>query len=190
MLESRRMKGLEEVGSFTREPANDAAARTVDAILLERLYRSHGRRILRRASAIMGDRDAGKDVMQEAFLRAFGARADFTSSASSLGWLHRITTNICLNRLRDARRRGEILGRLSPPSAAVGGDVNDTALTARALLGSVPASLQEIAICYFVDRMSQNEIATLLEIPRRTIGYRLEQFRAMALAAIDERAAS
>ncbi len=53
----------------------------------------------------------------------------------------------------------------------------------RALLGHVPDDVQEIAVYYFVDQMSQDEIAGLLSIPRRTIGYRLEQFRAITQAA-------
>ncbi len=181
------MKGLAEA-AFESDSASGHA--TIGAGLLEQLYRHHGRSILRRACAIMGDRDAGKDVMQEAFLRAFGARAEFTSAVSPLGWLQRITTNICLNKLRDARRRQEILGRLSSSFEVARGPLPETALTARALLGSVPVNLQEIAIYYFVDQMSQNEISALLEIPRRTIGYRLEQFRSLALAATQERAAS
>ena len=181
------MKGLGQA-AFGNGSKSDLA--TVDAGLLEQLYRNHGRHILRRASAIMGDRDAGKDVMQEAFLCAFGARAEFTSAASPLSWLLRITTNICLNRLRDARRRKAILGRLSPRSEVARGPVPETALTVRALLGSVPVNLQEIAIYYFVDQMSQSEISALLEIPRRTIGYRLEQFRSLALEATGERTAA
>jgi hypothetical protein len=34
--------------------------------------------------------------------------------------------------------------------------------------------------------MSQDEIALLLSIPRRTIGYRIEQFRTITLAAARE----
>ena len=59
----------------------------------------------------------------------------------------------------------------------------DTALTIQALLRDVPDDLQELAIYYFVDDMSQEEIAELTGIPRRTVGYRLEQFRARAQAA-------
>ena len=44
----------------------------------------------------------------------------------------------------------------------------------------------EIAVYYFVDQMSQDEIALLTSIPRRTVGYRLEQFRARALAVVRE----
>jgi RNA polymerase sigma-70 factor (ECF subfamily) len=131
----------------------------------------------------MGDRDAGKDVMQEVFLRVFRARAEFDAAASPLAWLYRITTNICLNRLRDSGRRRDILDQAtSPGEPAIDGTI-DAALTVRALLGHVPEEVQEIAIYYFVDQMSQEEIATLLAIPRRTIAYRIERFRSLTRAA-------
>lgn len=48
---------------------------------LDDLYRRHSRSVFRYACALMGDRDSGKDVMQDVFLRAFEARAEFTSTA-------------------------------------------------------------------------------------------------------------
>jgi RNA polymerase sigma-70 factor (ECF subfamily) len=135
----------------------------------------------------MGDREDAKDVMQEVFLRAFKAYAEFTGTASPLSWLYRITTNICLNRLRDTGRRRQILDQAFSGDEPASGTSQDAALTVRALLGQVPEDVQEIAVYYFVDQMSQDEIASLLEIPRRTIGYRLEQFRSLTLAAAQER---
>jgi RNA polymerase sigma-70 factor (ECF subfamily) len=157
----------------------------VDSLFLEQLYRTYSRSVFRRASALMGDRDAGKDVMQEVFLRVFCARAEFDAAASPLAWLYRITTNICLNRLRDSGRRRDILDQaMAPGEPSIDGDGTvDAALTVRALLGHVPEEVQEIAIYYFVDQMSQEEIATLLAIPRRTIAYRIERFRSLTRAA-------
>ena len=54
----------------------------------------------------------------------------------------------------------------------------------RALLDLVPEDTQEMAVHYFVDQMSHDEIALLMSVPRRTIGYRLEQFRAKVLAMV------
>src|SRR3954451_6647424 len=155
----------------------------MDRNFLEELYRRYSRSVFRRACLLMDNRDAGKDVMQEVFLRAFEARAEFTAAASPLGWLYRVTTTISLNRLRDARRRRDVLKRTwtGEPAAP---STTETALTVRALLDQVPEDTQEMAIHYFVDQMSQDEIALLMSIPRRTIGYRLEQFRAKVVAAV------
>jgi RNA polymerase sigma-70 factor, ECF subfamily len=159
----------------------------LDSIFLEELYRAYSRSVFRRANAIMSDRDAAKDVMQEVFLRAFTARSEFTMAASPLTWLYRITTNICLNRLRDTGRRRDILGQFTPANEPVTGPSVDAALTVRALLGHVPEELQEIAIYYFVDQMSQEEISSLLAIPPRTVSYRVEQFRSLTRAAANDR---
>ena len=155
----------------------------MDRNFLEELYRRYSGSVFRRACLLMHDRDAGKDVMQEVFLRAFEARAEFTASASPLGWLYRVTTNISLNRLRDARRRREVLTRTWTGEPAIR-PATEAALTVHALLDLVPEDMQEMAIHYFVDQMSQDEIALLMSIPRRTIGYRLEQFRAKMLAVV------
>ena len=94
-----------------------------------------------------------------------------------MGWLYRITTNLCLSGMRDRNRRRQILDRWAPRPANAVVPATDSALTVRALLRDIPDDLQELAIYYFVDDMSQAEIAALTGIPRRTIGYRLEQFR-------------
>jgi RNA polymerase sigma-70 factor (ECF subfamily) len=146
---------------------------------LESLFRLYSHRVLRRASAILGDGDAAKDVMQEVFARALKARAELPNEAASMGWLYRITTNLCLSGMRDRTRRKRILDRWAPPPAiAAAAPKADSTLTVRALLRDVPDDMQELAIYYFVDEMSQAEIAALTGIPRRTVGYRLEQFRA------------
>jgi RNA polymerase sigma-70 factor (ECF subfamily) len=158
----------------------------MESAFLEDLYQRYSPSVFRRACALMGEREAGRDVMQEVFLRAFEARAEFTAASSPLSWLYRITTNACLNRLRDARRRRSILKRSFGPEAPVANPTTDAALTVRALLERAPEDLQEIIVYYFVDQMSQDEIAVLTSIPRRTIGYRLEQFRSMAIALARE----
>ena len=157
---------------------------SVDSNLIDDLYRRYSGSVFRRACLLMGDREAGKDVTQEVFLSAFQARAEFSSAASQLGWLYRITTNNCLNRLRDARRRLDALERTWNEGEPIMHPTTDAALTVRALLERVPEDTQEMAVYYFIDQMSQDEIALLMSIPRRTIGYRLEQFRAQALEVI------
>jgi RNA polymerase sigma-70 factor (ECF subfamily) len=156
---------------------------------LESLFRLYKRHVHRRAHAILGDDDAAKDVMQEVFTRALSARAEFSNAATSMGWLYRVTTNLCLSGLRNSHRRGRILDR-APRAAAATEPPVDTILTVRALLRDVPEWLQEIAVYYFVDEMSQDEIAALTGIPRRTVAYRLQQFRERTQAVALKEAAA
>jgi RNA polymerase sigma-70 factor (ECF subfamily) len=159
----------------------------VDAAFLARLYGRYSGAVLRRATAMLSDRDAGMDIMQEVFLRALGSRAEFMAARTPLAWLYRVTTNLCLNRLRDARRRRDLLQQVTPCEESSTGPVGEQALTLEMLMVKVPPALQEIAVYYYVDHMSQEEISAMLSVPRRTVGYRLEQFLDLARAANETR---
>jgi len=58
---------------------------------------------------LLRDEQAALDAMQEVFIRALRAGSEFRSDASPMTWLYRITTNYCLNAIRDNARRGELL---------------------------------------------------------------------------------
>lgn len=151
---------------------------------LEFLFRNNSMTVLRRANQLLGDPEAARDVLQEVFLRALNAQPEVSTDGTLGGWLHRITTNLCLDRLRDGRRRRRILSRSAPHPVARCEPGCDAQLTARALLRLVPEATRAIVIHHFVDQMSQDEISLLTGIPRRTIGYRLEQFRTRARAVM------
>jgi RNA polymerase sigma-70 factor (ECF subfamily) len=151
---------------------------------LEFLFHDNRRAVLRRASRLLGDPEAARDVLQDVFLRALRARPAVSAGGTLGGWLHRITTNLCLDRLRDTSRRSRILSRSAPDPVVPYEPGCDAQLTARALLRLVPEEMQAIVVFHFVDQMSQDEISSLTGIPRRTIGYRLEQFRVRARAAM------
>jgi RNA polymerase sigma-70 factor (ECF subfamily) len=152
---------------------------------VERLFRTYSSLVGRRATAILGERDAAKDITQEVFLRAMNAREGFATLSSPVDWLYRVTTNLCLNRIRDRARQQRILTTSSCAHVPPIDQAADVSLTVRAILRDVPHHLQEIAIYYFVDQMSQDEIASLLGMPRRTVSLRLEQFRTAARAGSD-----
>src|SRR4051812_6080156 len=52
----------------------------MDRNFVDELYRRYSASVFRRACLLMNDRDAGKDVMQEVFLRAFEARVEYTAA--------------------------------------------------------------------------------------------------------------
>jgi RNA polymerase sigma-70 factor (ECF subfamily) len=146
---------------------------------VEALYRQYGAIVLRRARAILGDEHAAQDAMQEVFIRVLRSSAEFRQEASPATWLYRITTNHCLNIVRDAGRRDRRLRMQARALEAVAAGVEDQ-LMMRRLLEQIPDELREIAIYYHVDRMNQDEIAAIIGVSRRTVGNRLEEFRTQA----------
>jgi RNA polymerase sigma-70 factor (ECF subfamily) len=143
---------------------------------LEQLYRTHGSLVLRRARNILRNEDLARDAMQDVFVRVINSSDSFRQEASVVTWLYRITTNLCLNRVRDARRRQEKLDSQGKASSSAGSRDDETRLEVSRILSRVPAELSEVAIYYYLDQMDQKEIAELLGVARRTVGYRLQRF--------------
>jgi RNA polymerase sigma-70 factor (ECF subfamily) len=150
---------------------------------LDALYRKHGKLVFRRARALLGDIQAAHDAVQDVFVRALGARAEFESAASPVSWLYKITTNHCLNRIRDRQRRRELLEEQAPVAEAVPPRA-ESRLAVNDLLRRVPEELGEIAVYYYIDQMNHDEIAALIGVSRRTVGNRLEEFHAAVLAIL------
>jgi RNA polymerase sigma factor (sigma-70 family) len=99
-------------------------------------------------------------------------------SSHPLPWLCRVTKNLCLNHIRDDRRRRDLLARQPPTS---GREVHaDARLAVTQLLARAPDDLQQVALCYYVDDLSHQEIAAAFGVSRRTIGNRLAAFEALA----------
>jgi RNA polymerase sigma-70 factor (ECF subfamily) len=136
--------------------------------------------VLRRARAMLGDEQAARDATQEIFVRVLGAWADFRADSSPVTWLYRATTNHCLNALRDGARHSAALDQLTHAAVGHAPAGLDERLTLRAVLERVPSSLREIAVYYYLDQLSHEEIAKLTGVSRRTVGNRLVEFHAAA----------
>jgi RNA polymerase sigma-70 factor (ECF subfamily) len=163
--------------------------RAIDRGELEALYRAYGPLVRRRARSLLGDDLEAQDAMQEVFVRVIGAMKEFRRQSQPSTWLYRITTNLCLNRLRDGRRRRDHLARLgeeAPRTVRSPGLPPEARATLRRVLAQVSPDLSEIAVYYSVDEMDQSEIARALGVSRRTIGYRLDRFRAEAQKALGD----
>jgi RNA polymerase sigma-70 factor (ECF subfamily) len=169
-----------------------ANSQAIDRAELEALYRSFGPLVRRRARTLLGDDLEAQDALQEVFVRVIGAMGEFRRQSQPSTWLYRITTNLCLNRIRDGRRRREHLQRMGDEAVAFrdpgGGPLPpETRATLRRILGDIAPELAEIAIYYYVDEMDQVEIANILGVSRRTIGYRLDRFRSEAQRVLGAR---
>ena len=83
---------------------------------LKEIYDLYGAQVFRRARTLLRDPDRARDATQEVFLRAVqdpgGVRAH------PLPWLFRVTKNLCLNNLRDSRRRIQLLAGRGPESGS------------------------------------------------------------------------
>ena len=111
-----------------------------------------------------------------------------------LAYLFRSATNGCLNRLRDRRRRAELLAEHGQTVfGGVGRPIDDQVLSLDLLVRLIDAlSSQdvEIVVYRYLDRMSQDEVAEQVGLSRKTVGRRLEEIRARVQALAEPRTVS
>jgi RNA polymerase sigma factor (sigma-70 family) len=150
---------------------------SLDRATLDLVYRRYSALVLRRARRMLADEQAARDVCQDVFVQLLRAGTSW-GAVSPVGWLHRTTTNCCLNRIRGKRRWHEFLRALPPEPAAA------ASMPVRLLLKGLPSHLQEIALYYAFDQMSQQEIALVLGLSQKTVSNRVRELRSW----LDERA--
>src|SRR3712207_1751732 len=94
-------------------------ASSLTAAELEELYRRRFRAFLSTVTALLGDAESARDVVQDGFASALLRRADFTGSGSLEGWVWRIVVNRALDERRSRRRTAEAV--LEPEAASPNG---------------------------------------------------------------------
>lgn len=141
-------------------------------------YERHGRALLRKAERILGSRADAQDVVQALALDLLqkGEEPD-------LPYLYRAVTNRCLTFVRDEKNRARLL---AADSESLRGPVrtrcDDRAIDMDLLLKlsrRLDDRALEIVLYRFFDDMTQEEIATMLGLSRKTVGKKLDDVRAL-----------
>lgn len=142
------------------------------------LYRKFGAAIYSRCRRLLKDDALAEDATQEVFVRVLRHIESAPDDATALAWIYRISTNYCLNSLRDRARQAEPTAPEELPEG--GGAHPEPSLldreTAMTLIRRAPEKLQEVAVLYYVDGLEQEQVATTLGISRRTVINRLQEF--------------
>lgn len=189
-------------------PMNDeralvAGLRRSDSLSYERLVRDYGGAMLAVARRFHRDEDDARDAVQDAFVAAFRAMPFFREDARLSTWLHRITVNACLMKLRSARRHptsslDELLPRFddtghhveSPMAWSADAeslaDAPELRSRVRACIAKLPEAYRAVLICRDMEEMDTAETAKKLGISTENVKTRLHRAR-QALKALIER---
>jgi RNA polymerase sigma-70 factor (ECF subfamily) len=156
----------------------------VDSQVIGRLFQQHGAAVYRRALRILGNPADAEEATQEIFIRVVRSAETFKQQSQLTTWLYQITTNYCLNQLRDRKRRTQLDDEHLLPSAAMAGDSaparSDDLAIVRHLLSIAPEQQAKAAACVYLDGMSHEEAAEVLGVSKRTVGNLLDRFSAWA----------
>jgi RNA polymerase sigma-70 factor (ECF subfamily) len=149
----------------------------MQATELADVYRRCGATIYRRCLKLLGDRAAALDATQEVFIRFMTHANQLERGDGYLGWIYRVATNHCLNVLRDDARL-IVCDPASLPEVAVNAATSgyaDLDLSAR-LLRRFDETTRTVAILALVDGLTQDEVAEVMGLSRKTVGKKLNLF--------------
>jgi RNA polymerase sigma-70 factor (ECF subfamily) len=146
---------------------------TLDRAAIERLYRSHGHIVLRRARALLGSEPDAQEALHEVFASLLRTPDGLRNAASVVAWLYQATTNFCLNLVRHHRTGARLLESIAPPPPA--GSRAEAMAELRKLLSRMPPDVAAAAVYHHMDGMTHAEVAEVLGCSRRQVGYLLER---------------
>jgi len=142
---------------------------------IERVYRERFAIYVGAVAGIVGSREAARDVVQEAFLRALTRSGRFRGgSLEAWIWV------IVVNRARDVRRRPQ-MGELE--ESILTAEVGGSALVAAVL--ALPERRRTVVLLRHVAGLQNSEIATALGISPGTVAATLSQARAELSKALE-----
>jgi len=149
------------------------------------------RQVYNLAYRMLGNAEDAGDLVQETFLRAYGALASFRQDASFLTWLYKIASNLCIDQLRSRKAKGALSldvereeGRepaadarqCAPEDAAIRDAVQE--VVQRAIL-NLPEKYRVVVVMRHLQDMSVEEIARALDLPTGTVKTHLFRAREM-----------
>ena len=134
----------------------------------------------RYAHALMRDRDAADDLVQDSLERALARRHLWRGDGPVRAWMFRILLNLHRDGLRQAPRRHLVAVESLPkePAGPARQEAHMDLREVQAAIGHLPDDQRRALLLVALEGMSLAEAAALLDIPEGTLVSRLGRARA------------
>lgn len=175
--------------------ANDAAglddvvrrARQGDVDAFESLYRAHSPAIFVLCRRMTRDDGEARELVQDAFVRAWERLPGFRGESSIATWLHRLAVNVVLGRMRADRRRDFALLSDDLPASRGAGSVHgaEDRIDLDAAIGRLPSGARTVLVLHDVCGYSHDEIAEMTGIAAGTARAQLWRARRALLTMLE-----
>jgi len=149
-------------------------AQAGDAAAFEFLYQLHGRRVYALCLRMVSNPADAEDLAQEAFLQLFRKISTFRGESAFSTWLHRMTVNVVLMRLRKKSLPTDSLEETIDPDAENSAPKRDVGAPDLRLSGAVdrvnlersieklPPGYRTVFVLHDVQGYEHNEIADIM----------------------------
>jgi RNA polymerase sigma-70 factor (ECF subfamily) len=148
-----------------------------DQAAFHELMDRHAQRLFRLAVSLVGNSTDAEDVLQETFIGVYRGLRRFEERSSVKTWLTRILVTQAARWRRENSRRGQggpAAEATTRPDATAG---VDRRLDLEAALQKLSDEHREILVLREMERMSYEEMAEALGVPRGTVESRLHRAR-------------
>jgi RNA polymerase sigma-70 factor, ECF subfamily len=140
---------------------------------------------------MLGNRHEAEDIAQEAFIRAYVNINSYNSKFKFSTWLYRITTNLCIDRIRKkkpdyyldaevAGTEGLTLYSQIPSKTRLPEDDVETLEIQDAIqreITRLPEKYRSVIVLKYIEELSLNEISEILDLPLGTVKTRIHRGR-------------
>jgi RNA polymerase sigma-70 factor (ECF subfamily) len=184
------------------ETALIAALRAGDDEAYLRLVTEQGGRMLAVARRYLRNDEDARDAVQEAFISAFRSIGSFEAGSRLSTWLHRITVNCALMKIRSRERKPEepiddLLPKYKPdghqlnPSRRWGASADrllesdQTRSLVRESIDRLPETYRNVLLLRDIEELSTEEAAELLGITVTAVKVRLHRARQALRGLLD-----
>lgn len=143
----------------------------------ETLVKANMKRAYVSAYAIIGSHDDAMDISQQAFINAYKSFHKFDKTKNFYTWYYKILKNLCLNFIRDKKRKNEVSiiyavkKEAESPENLLINDEQNSALNAA--LNKLEPEEREIIVLKEFENYSYKEMSEMLNIPQGTVMSRL-----------------
>lgn len=145
-------------------------ARAGDEAAFERLYRANVGRVYALCLRMTADEAAARELVQDAFVRAWERLDTFRGDAAFSTWLHRLTVNVVLMDRRTAARRAEeaLDETADPPNTASRAESAGLRVDLERAIAALPPGARQVLVLHDLEGYEHAEIARLMGIAEGT----------------------
>lgn len=152
------------------------------------LYQRLGRPALSKTLYLVGQKNVAEEIVQETFVKLWQKKPTFESLRQAYAWVYRCCTNAAIDHLRN---KGNQTVELEPERAPDSGGLDleqrtDLKKTWKEVLDTLNEKEAELFVYRTVEGMSQDEVAEVMGVSRRTIN-RIQDKLAKKISRIQER---
>ncbi len=147
---------------------------------IERLYKKMAKAAIAKAASIVRRQDVAAEIAHDTFFKLWQSGPTFPNEKAVYVWIYRTCHRAAIDYLRSASHRresfaGENLDEMESVPASRYGDIVMTRQLVQAAIQQLKPDEVEAFLYVALDGMTQNEVAEVMELSRRTVQRLLEK---------------